>query len=108
MKQSEARAKHMLENEVENYLKNQVFKVCKFSLCEKYTPQNTAGHPDRLIIMPGISATIFVETKRPTGKLRRLQEAVHEKYRKAGAEVYVAHTKEQVDEFIKMLLERMV
>ncbi|MDP5226895.1 MULTISPECIES: VRR-NUC domain-containing protein [Arthrobacter] len=71
-------------------------------LCWKFTSPGRAGVPDRVVVAP--TGTVFVETKRPGGKLRRLQEQTIEKMRRAGAEVHVVDTVAGVD----VLVERLV
>ncbi|OYO00726.1 nuclease [Enemella evansiae] len=70
-------------------------------LCLKFTSPGRAGVPDRVVIAP--RATVFVETKRPGGKLRRLQEVVIGSMRRAGAEVHVVDTVAGVDELVDRL-----
>lgn len=73
-------------------------------MCLKFTSPGRAGVPDRVIITP--QATVFVEVKRPGTKLRRLQQEVTEKMRRAGAEVHVVDTVAGVDELVERLAMR--
>lgn len=73
-------------------------------LCMKFTSPGRAGVPDRILITP--NGTVFVEVKRPGGKLRRLQHEVTEKMRRAGAEVHVIDTIASVNELVESLAER--
>lgn len=57
------------------------------------------GVPDRIILLP-TGKIFFVETKRPKGKTRVLQNRQIEHIRALGFEVLVIDTKEKVDEFI--------
>lgn len=47
-----------------------------------------AGYPDRLFLIPG-GRPLFVEFKRPGGKLTKMQKHVHGKLRRAGYDVQV-------------------
>ncbi|TDO89546.1 VRR-NUC domain-containing protein [Enemella evansiae] len=92
----------MLEHEVEAHLRARCRQMG--FLCMKFTSPGRAGVPDRVVVTP--AGTVFVETKRPGGKLRRLQEEVTEKMRRAGAEVHVVDTVAGVDELVERLAER--
>lgn len=84
----------------EDYVEKYLVKQCKkqdFG-CLKFTSPGTNGVPDRIIIADG--QTIFVETKRAGGKLRRLQEEITAEMRRQGADVRVADTRELVDELL--------
>lgn len=74
-------------------------------LCMKFTSPGRSGAPDRVVVTP--MGTVFVETKRPREKLRRLQEVVTEKIRRAGAEVYVIDSVAAVDDLVEHLATRM-
>lgn len=73
-------------------------------LCMKFTSPARSGVPDRVVVTP--MGTVFVETKRPGGKLSRLQEVVTEKMRRAGAEVHVVDSVADVDELVEHLATR--
>lgn len=87
------------ENYVEGYLKEQAekngFLIYKFM-------SGHDGVPDRILI--GYGHTAFVETKAPDGRVRPLQEAVMELMDNHGAEIYVAYTRDQVDQLLKRLM----
>ncbi|WP_026820021.1 VRR-NUC domain-containing protein [Arthrobacter castelli] len=87
------------EDTVEKYLLTR----CRANgfLCMKFVSPARGGVPDRVIITP--AETVFVETKRPGGKPRRLQKIVHTKMRRYGAKVYVADDRHKVDELIREL-----
>ena len=87
----------MNENYIENYLKK-VSEANGF-LCFKFKSPGNNGVPDRILI--GHGKTIFVETKAPGKKPRKLQQAVHKEMRAYGAIVYTLDTIEKIDEFIK-------
>lgn len=86
----------MLEHAVEAHLLAQCRRVGL--LCLKLTSPARAGVPDRVVIAP--EATVFVEVKRPGGRLRRLQEVTVAKMRRAGAVVHVVDTLAGVDELV--------
>lgn len=84
----------------EAYVEKYLVKRCKalgFG-CLKFTSAGTNGVPDRIVI--GNRRTVFVETKRPGEKLRRLQEVIIAEMRSQGADVRVADTRELVDELL--------
>lgn len=87
------------EGKIENYL----VKTAKENdiLCFKFIP-STAGVPDRILI--GYNQTVFVETKRPNGKPRKLQEKIIESMQTHGAVVYVADTKDKIDQIINNII----
>jgi hypothetical protein len=98
------------ETTVEKYLREQV--EARGGLCEKFVSPGRRGVPDRLVTWPeGYSDdndTLFfygfmdlVETKAPNGRLRGSQVRDHKRRRLLGIIVFVASTKEQVDEYIK-------
>jgi hypothetical protein len=70
-------------------------------LCLKFVSPGHDGVPDRIIIGPlGI---VFVEVKRPGGRLRPLQRAVIAKMRDHGADVRVIDSLIGVDELVAEL-----
>lgn len=87
------------EGYVENYLKKEANK--RGFLCMKFTSPGTSGVPDRILI--GHNLTFFVETKSNVGSLRELQKEVIHDMQKHGATVFVAHTREEVDELFNQL-----
>nr|WP_275578732.1 VRR-NUC domain-containing protein [Yimella sp. NH-Cas1] len=64
-----------------------------------------AGVPDRVIVAPG--GTVFVELKRPGGRLRRLQHLTITKLRRDGGEVFVVETTTAADELVEALASRV-
>lgn len=87
------------EGIIENYL-NKAAKDHGF-LSMKFTSPNLNGVPDRIII--GNGYTVFVEVKKPDGKLDRLQVEVIKKLKSYGAYVTVVYTKEDVDTLLQTL-----
>lgn len=92
----------LLERDVEAHL----LARCRQAgfLCMKFTSPGRAGVPDRVVITP--AATIFVEVKRPGGRLRRLQQMTIEKMRVAGADVRVIGTIDAADDLVGVLVEQ--
>ncbi|MGW3197117.1 VRR-NUC domain-containing protein [Streptomyces sp. NPDC001118] len=72
-------------------------------LCLKFVSPGRGGVPDRIVVAP--SRTVFVEVKRPGGKLQKLQQLTHAKLRRYGAEVHVVDDKPSVDALIANLLK---
>lgn len=87
------------EGKIENYLIKQA-KAHNF-LCYKFTSPSSSGVPDRILI--GNGKTIFIETKSSTGKTRELQDEVIQEMREHGACVFVANTKQKIDNIITYL-----
>jgi hypothetical protein len=54
----------------------------------KWACSGTAGVPDRIVFLPG-GRIYFVEVKRPGGKARPAQLAIHRRLEKRGQKVYV-------------------
>lgn len=92
---------NQIENDVETYLYTQAKKYD--ILCYKFTAPSTRGVPDRILI--GNGKTIFLELKRPGEKPRKLQFAIHKRMREHGATVFVADTKELVNDVIDFILQ---
>ena len=64
-------------------------------LCLKFTSPGWAGAPDRMcLFFPG--RVVFVELKRPGGKVRPLQARRAEQLRRLGFEVYVVDSREKI------------
>ncbi|MGW0881323.1 VRR-NUC domain-containing protein [Streptomyces sp. NPDC002671] len=89
------------ESTIEDYLLSQ----CRAHgfLCLKFVSPARGGVPDRIVVAP--SRTVFVEVKRPGGRLRKLQQLTHAKLRRYGAEVHVVDDNPSVDAFIAHLFE---
>lgn len=84
------------ESEIEDYLCAQCENLG--FLCMKFVSPANNGVPDRLII--GHGYTFFIETKRPGGKPRPLQKITIQSMQEHGAFVYVASTKDEVDNIL--------
>ncbi len=70
-------------------------------LCWKFETPSQDGVPDRILIGNGM--VFFVETKRPGGKTRPLQDAVIRRMQDGGAIVHVIDTREKVDALLASL-----
>lgn len=90
----------MLEKQVEEYFCREVKKHGGLAL--KLTSPGHAGVPDRVVLHDG--KILFVELKRPGGKLRPLQRYVFSRMRKFGAKVYVITCRAEVDAFVQQEL----
>ena|ERR1700748_2379754 len=70
--------------------------------CPKITNPGERGWPDRkAIVPPGFE--YWVEVKKETGVLSPNQEIVIARLARIGIKVYVLFSKQEVDEFIKMV-----
>lgn len=87
------------ERVVERYLRSQV--IARGGRCYK-TKSDTAGFPDRVILFKG--NTLLVETKRPTGKLSAVQEALHRQIARCQVTVHTLYSKDDVDYFMAVIL----
>lgn len=85
------------ENAVEGYLQ----KVCdkRGIFCRKFVSPGTNGYPDRILVHDG--TVVFVEAKRPGGRLRKLQAVRIGELRDHGANAEVADTREAVDALVE-------
>lgn len=85
----------MIEKSVEQHLVRRVKALG--GLCWKWVSPSQIGVPDRVVVLPG-GRVVFVELKRPGGKLSAIQVKVLDRLREVGAEVQVLSSKEEVDE----------
>lgn len=86
------------EGPVEDYLKAQV--ALHGGLAEKHVSPGRNGVPDQLVTWNGLMD--LVETKAPRGELSSAQIRDHTRRLQRGVIVFVTHTHEQVDRYIKM------
>lgn len=89
------------ENYVENYLVKQAKKHNFF--CCKFVSPSTNGVPDRILI--GNGHVIFIETKSRTGNLSDIQKEIIKQMQLQKAIVYVANSRQQIDDIIKRISE---
>ncbi|WP_405776075.1 VRR-NUC domain-containing protein [Streptomyces sp. NBC_01538] len=89
------------ERDIEGYLLAQ----CREHgfLCLKFVSPGRGGVPDRIVVALG--RIVFVEVKRPGGRLQKRQQLMHDKLRRHGAEVHVVDDKLGVDAFVAHLLK---
>lgn len=90
------------EHTIENRLKTKLEKIGY--MCSKWAGQSQNGVPDRIVI--GYGNVYFVELKRPGGKPRAIQNAMHRKLKNHGADVRVISTPEEVDAFVQELADK--
>lgn len=69
----------------------------------KFISPGQNGVPDRIVLLPG-GRVVFVETKAPGKKLRRLQDYVCGLITRLGFTVLRIDTKEKVDEFVREVI----
>ena len=72
-------------------------------VCWKFTSPETAGVPDRIVLMPE-GRIAFVEVKAPGEKPRKLQLSRHRLLRQLGFQVYVLDALEDIDKIIKEVM----
>jgi len=87
----------MLEKHIEKYLVDQVRKAG--GIAYKFTSPARRGVPDRLVVLPP-GKIVFVELKRPGGKLTTLQRLEQSKLLNRGCVVETFDSKESIDEFL--------
>ena len=68
--------------------------------CIKFPPIFLAGFPDRMVLLPG-GRIIFVELKKPTTTLRRLQEIRRDRLQALGFICLRIRTFEEIEDFKK-------
>lgn len=86
------------EKAIERYLVDEVKKLG--GVCLKYSNQNMAGYPDRLILLPG-AITIWVELKSKGKHTTALQDIRLRALNKLGYDTYICDNKESIDKIIK-------
>lgn len=87
------------EFKIEDYLKKQVEKIG--GKCYKFVSPGYDGMPDRIIMFRG--CLVFVETKRPGGKLRGLQYQRLAEIANQQIPTAVVSTKEEADKVVQEL-----
>ena len=84
----------MLERRIEQHLVRRAKEAG--GVAWKWVSPGTAGVPDRVLIMPN-GRVVFVELKRPGGKLSAIQVRTHALLAGLGADVRVIDSREGVD-----------
>ena len=74
-------------------------------LCLKFISPGWSGAPDRICLWPD-GEVVFVELKRPGGKVRPLQERRAGQLRKLGFEVLVVDSTEKIKELFNNAEEK--
>ena len=92
----------MLEKTVEKELCDRV-KNDLGGWALKFVSPGQNGVPDRIVLLPG-GRVVFVETKAPGKKLRKLQDYVCGLITRLGFTVLRIDTKEKVDEFVREVI----
>lgn len=90
------------EKQIEKYLIQAV--KSKGGIAMKFISPGISGVPDRLVLLPG-GKMCFAETKRPGGKPRKLQCAVHKILNQLGFRVFVIDSKEGAENMIRLVGE---
>jgi hypothetical protein len=91
------------EKDIEGRLVAEVRKTG--GLCLKFISPGWSGAPDRICLWPD-GEVVFVELKRPGGKVRPLQERRAEQLRKLGFEVLVVDSTEKIKELFNNAEEK--
>lgn len=89
----------MLEKDVEGYLRRRI-RDRLGGMALKFVSPGLSGVPDRIVLLPG-GRIVFVETKAPGKKLRKLQEYVCGLIADQGFDVRRIDTKAGVDAFVQ-------
>jgi len=66
----------------------------------KWASPGSRGVPDRIVLLPG-GRVVFVEMKRPGGRMSPLQQKWARDLRALGHQVYVIDSHEEIDRFIR-------
>ena len=87
----------MLEKDIEARLKRGVERAG--GLCLKWVSPGCTGVMDRIVLLPG-GRVVFVELKKPGGRLSERQKFMRDEMMRLGMRVETVWTVEQVDEFL--------
>lgn len=89
--------KKISEKAIEEYLRDQA--KSKGGKAYKFVSPGNAGVPDRMVVLPGCEI-FFVELKAPGKKPTQLQEIRICELEKLGRTVFIADSKESVDQIL--------
>ena len=92
------------EKMIERYLCDSIKQMG--GVCLKFTSLFVAGYPDRIVMLPG-GWTAWVELKSKGKKPTYLQSLRHRVLQGMGQRVYVADSREKVDEIINDWREKL-
>lgn len=92
---------YILEKDIEGRLVREVKRLGGMAL--KFVSPGRAGVPDRLVLLHG--RAVFVELKAPGKKPRPLQVRIFELFAGQGFPVRVVSSPEQVDEFVREMMQ---
>lgn len=87
-------ARVLLERDLERYFSAQCKKHKLLTL--KLHVRFARGWPDRIVALEN-GEVLWIELKRPGGKLSALQEKVHADLARLGHKVHVTYSKEDID-----------
>ena len=90
----------MIEKDIERRLKRGVERMG--GLCFKWVSPGCTGVMDRIVVLPG-GRVIFVELKKPGGRLSARQELLIDRFRSLGADVRVLWSIEAVEQFLRVI-----
>ena len=85
------------ERSIELYLVHAV--TDRQGLAIKLDPVNQRGAPDRLVLLPG-GRVVFVEVKRPRGRVSKHQRAWQRKLKRLGFETAIVQNKDEIDDLL--------
>ena len=85
------------ERDIEGYLVRKVEEIGGF--CLKLDSSSKKGVQDRLLLLPG-GRVLFVELKRPSGRVSVLQKVRQKQIERLGFQTCVVWNKAEVDELI--------
>lgn len=88
----------MLERDIEARLKRGVERAG--GLCLKWVSPGCTGVPDRIVLLPG-GGVVFVELKKPGGRLSERQKLMESEMVRLGMRVELLWTMEAVDMFLE-------
>ena len=92
----------MLEKDIEARLKRGVKRAG--GLCLKWVSPGCTGVMDRIVLLPG-GQVIFVELKKPGGRLSKRQKYMAAKMKALGLPVLSLWTIEAVDDFLEVVCD---
>lgn len=85
------------EKAIERYLVERVKELG--GICLKYSNANMVGYPDRVVLLPG-GVTIWIELKSKGRRPEKIQQIRIAQLERLGHTVYVADSKQRVDEIL--------